>query len=198
MPGSEKGGLGELLFRARSYTPIPLVILILVLARPNALSFAIGFPVTALGEALRIWGVSYAGPATRTRKVGAKALVTDGPYAYLRNPLYLGNFLISSGLCIASRAWMPWMLMVLTAAFAVQYGAIISLEEKKLRNLFGEKYDRYASRVPRIMPRLSPYEERSTEHPDLRKALLSERSTFRAIFAVVILLVLRWYFGRSL
>jgi len=197
MPGSGRGGLREFLFRARSYTPLPLIVFILALAEPNALSFAIGLPIAAAGEALRIWGVSYAGPATRTRRVGAKILVTDGPYAYLRNPLYLGNFLISLGLCIASWAWMPWMIVVLTAAFAIQYGMIISLEEEKLRELFGERYERYASQVPRVMPRLSPYRERSQVVPDLHRALMSERSTFGSISAVLVLLILRWYLGRN-
>ena len=195
MPGSEKRGLGELLFRSRSYTPIPLIILILALAKPNTLSFAIGLPMTAFGEVLRIWGVSYAGPATRTRKVGARTLVTNGPYAYFRNPLYLGNFFLSLGLCIASRAWIPLMPIVLVVAFVIQYGVIISLEERRLGELFGEEYERYVSQVPRVIPRLSPYDERSSDRPDIRKAVLSERSTFGAISAVVILLILRWYFG---
>lgn len=146
-----------------------------------------------LGELIRIWGVGYAGMVTRTRNVGATDLITDGPYAYLRNPLYVGNYILSLGFCIASRALIPWMLIAYTLLFFIQYGLIVSLEEEKLRTIFGEFYDRYAEEVPRFFPRFTPYPSRTQTFPDWRKALRSERRTFQAIAIISVLLVVRYY-----
>jgi len=80
-------------FRYRSFTPIPLILIALVWARPSWGSLIGGALLVFLGESLRFWGVAYAGPATRTtKKVTCARLVTEGPYAYVRNPLYIGIF----------------------------------------------------------------------------------------------------------
>ncbi len=176
----------------RGYIPIPLLGIMLILAEITLKRFMAGVAVGLVGEAVRIWSVSYAGMETRTRKVGAPRLVTSGPYAHLRNPIYLGNFLLGLGFCLATWAWMPWMVGVYIAGFLLQYSLIISLEETRLRELFGREYEKYAQAVPRFLPRLSPYQGEGDIGPDIKKALRSERDTFLTIAAALLLILLRW------
>ena len=185
------------IFNHRDYTPVPLILAALILARPTAASFVAGLAVAAAGELIRIWGVAYAGAITRTTS-GPKAndLVVSGPYAYMRNPLYAGNFFIATGMCVAAWPWMPWMLLIVAAFYIFQYGLIISLEEEFLRQKFGETYAEYARQVPRIFPRIRPFRSGQKLAPSLKAALRSERSTFGSFFLVALLIFLRWQLWR--
>jgi protein-S-isoprenylcysteine O-methyltransferase Ste14 len=91
-------------FKYRSYTPIPLGIMIVYFARPNNLHLSLGVLLLFVGEAIRIWAVSYAGGITRTRNVGAPKICSSGPYAFVRNPLYVGNMMMYLGVVFLSSA----------------------------------------------------------------------------------------------
>jgi protein-S-isoprenylcysteine O-methyltransferase Ste14 len=82
-----------------------------------------------------------------------EALATSGPYAYTRNPLYLGSLLIGIGFAVAARSW--WVGLVLVVMFFAIYVPVIRGEEKYLREKFPE-FEEYAYRVPRMLPRLTP------------------------------------------
>jgi len=82
-----------------------------------------------------------------------EALATSGPYAYTRNPLYLGSLLIGIGFAIASRSW--WVGIVLVIMFFAIYIPVIRSEEEFLREKFPE-FEAYAQSVPRILPRIVP------------------------------------------
>ena len=190
-----KGGSGvrEFLFRYRGYTPVPIVILMLLFARPTAASFAWGLPIALLGEAIRLWGVSLAGSATRaTGGVGAIELVTSGPFAYVRNPLYMGNLLLYLGMGIASNALSPWLQAAALLWFFAQYSAIVSLEEEFLVGRFGEEYTRYCAAVPRFLPTFRRYEGGEPQPGlSLGRGLRSERRTLQAMALLTIALVVR-------
>ncbi|MGA8764444.1 MAG: isoprenylcysteine carboxylmethyltransferase family protein [Candidatus Sulfotelmatobacter sp.] len=81
-----------------------------------------------------------------------EALATSGPYAYTRNPLYLGSLLIGIGFAAAARSW--WVGIVLIAIFFAIYVPVIRDEEAFLRQRFPE-FEEYARRVPRMLPRPS-------------------------------------------
>ena len=87
-----------------------------------------------------------------------EALTTSGPYAYTRNPLYLGSLLIGVGFAVAARSW--WVGVALVVMFFAIYVPVIRDEEAFLRQKFPE-FEEYAQRVPRMFPRITP---RSKEH----------------------------------
>jgi protein-S-isoprenylcysteine O-methyltransferase Ste14 len=183
----------HIFFKYRSYTPIPLILIALILAKTSWQSFIVGMFFVFLGEGIRFWGVAYAGGATRTTKrASGNRLITNGPFGHVRNPLYLGNFLLSFGLVIIAWAWMPWMACLFISLFGIQYGFIVHLEEEYLSQQFGKQYTDYVKSVRRWIPRLNPYSGSETANPNYYKALRSERNTFQAIVAVCGLLIIRW------
>lgn len=80
-------------------------------------------------------------------------LVLEGPYRYVRNPLYVTDFLLITGAALLTR---NWGLVLLAALYLVQLGLQLPLEERELRQRFGETYRRYCELVPRFVPRLTP------------------------------------------
>ncbi len=116
------------------------------LARPSWRSMALGAIGIALGLLMRALASGH------VRK--NEALATSGPYVYTRNPLYLGSLLMGLGFAVAARSW--WVGAALIVMFFVIYLPVIRDEEAFLRQKFPE-FDEYASRVPRMFPRLTPH-----------------------------------------
>lgn len=182
------------IFEMRSYTPIPFIALMLYFAEPTPGSIAAGLLVALLGEALRFWGVAIAGAETRTTgPVGATNLITDGPFGYVRNPLYIGNIAMYFGFGIMANALMPWLAVCAFIFFVFQYYMIVSREEEHLRQAFGEEYVRYCRNVSRFVPRLSPYVGEHSFHraPDMKRGFESEQRTLQAFGIIFALIVLR-------
>ena len=186
-------------FKYRSYTPIPFVVVMLIFAYPNIWSLIIGFLITIIGESIRLWGVSWAGSETRTTgNVGGTYLIVSGPFAHLRNPLYLGNILMYTGLGIMSFALFPWLQIAGFIFFSLQYHMIVQEEEKYLEQTFGKEYEEYKKNVPRFIPRFSKYRTGNVEQPeyDIRKGLKSERRSLQAFTLVTITILLIWFLRR--
>lgn len=186
-------------FKYRSYTPIPFVVVMLIFAYPNIWSLILGFLITAVGESIRLWGVSWAGSETRTTgNVGGTYLIVSGPFAHLRNPLYLGNILMYTGLGVMSFALFPWLQIAGFIFFSLQYYMIVQEEEKYLEQTFGKEYEDYRKKVPRFIPRFSKYSAGSVEQPDydIRKGLKSERRSLQAFSVVAITILLLWFLRR--
>ena len=182
--------IGQVFFRLRSLTPIPFILVLVFFSRPAPLPVVLGSLLTVLGESLRIWAVGYAGGSTRTRTLGAaRDLVTTGPYAYVRNPLYLGNLVLSLGICVFANVY--WMFAVLAIGFLIQYTPIIRSEETYLMDVCGDRYRAYCAAVSRLIPHPRPYGEPSDHDFSLRRALKSEKRTLTAITCVLILIAAR-------
>lgn len=174
--------------------PAPWLLACIIWAEPQTLLIVTGVLFIVCGELMRVWGVSYAGGATRTRNVGASKLVTNAPFAYLKNPLYLGNILMYAGAAVLSAAWFPYLPVLVLIFFSIQYHFIVKLEEAKLTELFGAAYTEYAQKVPRFIPSFKTYDKQSEIIPDLKKAVRSERSTFLAMLSFIVIFSLRCYF----
>jgi len=127
------------------------------LAHPNWTSLLVGTLVVLPGLILR--GMA-SGHVQKD-----KQLTTSGPYAYTRNPLYLGSLMMAIGFAIASRSW--WVVAVIVLTFVLIYAPVISGEERYLRQTFPE-YEEYARHVPRIFPRFTPYGSQQSAYSSAR------------------------------
>ena len=186
------------IFEIRSYTPIPFLIVMLIYAEPTIQSMVSGFIIALLGELLRLWGVSICGSETRTTgNVGATHLVTEGPFGYVRNPLYVGNILMYAGLGIMANALMPWLPFVVIFYFVIQYYLIVTREEDHLKVAFADEYAVYMQNVPRFIPRFTQYKGEHSFHrkADLQRGLRSETRTLQAFFGIAAAVVAKYYFG---
>jgi protein-S-isoprenylcysteine O-methyltransferase Ste14 len=130
-----------------------LVLPFLWLARPTPRLLLIGVALAAPGLALRAWA---AGVIHKDRE-----LTTTGPYAFTRNPLYLGSLFLGLGTVIAGGDWL--LVAVFLAFFALVYGRTMKREELDLEEAFQERYRRYAREVPLLVPRLAPYRAEDAE-----------------------------------
>jgi len=113
-------------------------------AAPTRLSVAYGLPLAVLGLLLRGWAAGHLAKNER--------LATGGPYAWVRNPLYLGTMTVAAGLAVAAARW-P-LAALFAGVFGLVYLPVIELEEQHLRKLFPE-YEDYAACVPMLCPRLA-------------------------------------------
>jgi len=112
-------------------------------ARPSWTSLVTGGAIAATGLVLRAYAAGY------VRK--GSELTTTGPYAYTRNPLYLGSLIIAAGFVVAARSL--WIALAAAAIFLAIYLPVMRFEEQFLRSQFPD-FDDYAKRVPRLLPRL--------------------------------------------
>jgi len=188
------------LFSYRSFTPIPLVLVILYLSSFSYPYFIIGIGLIVIGESIRIYGVRFAGGATRTREVGAPSLCTSGPYSRCRNPLYLGNMIIYCGVVLMAGGQFLWpLLFIVFVFFTLQYSMIISLEEETLVKLFGNEYQLYRESVPKLFPRISPWLGNDKRVPlTMIQTLKTEKRTLQNIIIIIILIGAKNYYRFSL
>jgi protein-S-isoprenylcysteine O-methyltransferase Ste14 len=166
--------------------------------KPSAFSIATGLPLAFAGEFVRCWAVGYSGVTTRGDRVTAPALTTAGPYAYVRNPLYLGNFLTAAGFSLAftGKLSAPKRIALIAlglGSMAAVYATIVPLEEAYLRKTFGNAFDEYVERVPRLVPQLEAAVPQlgSYDPAVIAKAESRTFATFSGMLAVLALKALR-------
>lgn len=176
--------LGGWLFRRRSWLPVPLAIVLLLVPAPGrSISvFWLGALVVIAGELLRLWGVRHIGVISRTRSDRLGPVVSSGPFAFIRNPLYVGNIALWIG--FTTSAGLLWLTPLVVAALGLEYHAIVRWEERLLESRRGESYQAYAALVPRWLPALTRGRlDRAAVGPlfSWRETLFSERGTLLAI-----------------
>src|SRR5271170_6214244 len=139
------GGWSSVAKRIRVPVGFAFAALYLWLARPTLAYIALSLILVVPGVWLRAYASGYV-------KKNAELTMT-GPYAFTRNPLYLGSMLIAFGFALASRS--VWIALTLAALFAIIYIPVIRSEETFLRSKFDD-FEAWAARVPRLLPRLAP------------------------------------------
>jgi protein-S-isoprenylcysteine O-methyltransferase Ste14 len=193
--------LGGWLFRHRTILPVPFAAAILGLrigeATPSSALLATGIVATAAGELIRLWGVHHIGAISRTRSDRLGPLVASGPFAIVRNPLYVGNIVLWVGFALTAR--LMWLAPVILVLLGAEYHAIVRWEEVLLESRLGDLYRVYASRVPRWWPTFNRRDRGERREKDLsavsavkrdswRETLFSERGTLIAIAVGYVLL----------
>jgi protein-S-isoprenylcysteine O-methyltransferase Ste14 len=173
--------LGGWFFARRTWIPYPIIAALLLIppqAVPARWMWA-GASVVLAGEAIRLWAVRHIGVISRTRSDRLGPLVDSGPFAWLRNPLYVGNVLIWIGFSLVAR--LVWLAPIVAALLLFEYHAIVSWEERLLATRIGATYVDYMRRVSRWMPK--PPARRASPGAlfSWNETLFSERGTLIAI-----------------
>ena len=147
--------------------------LFLFFAQPTVRTLVVGAFVALPGLGLRAWASGH------LKK--NETLATTGPYAFTRNPLYLGSFIMGLGFTIAAgRAFLVLIFIIMILGI---YLPVMRVESQTLSELFGKKYQRYASEVPLFWPRFSPYRQNEVEFD---RALYLRYREYRAAVGIVI------------
>ena len=184
------GGWSKVARRIRVPLGFVFAAFFLWLARPSGVSLALSLLLVAPGLWLRGYASGYV-------KKNAEITMT-GPYAFTRNPLYLGSMLIASGFALAARNL--WIAIALAVLFALIYIPVIRSEETFLRSTFAA-YDEYAARVPRLIPRLRTERTSKAEDGGFSSELYGKHREYNAlmgaaaIYAALILKLFLRHFG---
>lgn len=163
----------EWLRRNRRTLGIPLVIIALWLSHFDRYYLWPSLILVVVGEGLRIWA---AGHLEKD-----KMLTTGGPYRWIRNPLYLGSFLIALGFCLVAGSLWIWILVA--AYFVLCYLPVIRYEETFLAEKFPEDYPKYAEAVPGLYPGLKGYKKSSSKF-SVRQAIKNKE--YNALLGIVL------------
>ena len=162
-------------FIQRIRVPLGFVfaIVFMVFARPTAVTLAVGTGVAFLGLFIRAWASGH------IRK--ARELAISGPYAYTRNPLYLGTFLMGAGFTVAGGVW--WLALLFSGLYIGIYLPVMRVEMDDIRTIFGSEFDEYARNVPMLIPRITVWKQTDTKF-DFR--LYLQYREYRAALGVLL------------
>ncbi|MGI9168123.1 MAG: methyltransferase family protein [Pyrinomonadaceae bacterium] len=149
--------------------------LFILLAQPRPLTLINGGAVSILGLAVRAWAAGHIRKNT--------ALATSGPYAYTRNPLYFGSFLLGLGFTIGAGQWI--LLILFAGLFLGIYFPVMRVESGTIAGIFGEDYQRYALEVPLFFPRFTRYRHAAAEPTKFDRNLYLRYREYRAAFGLL-------------
>ena len=195
-------GLARMVFRLRSFTPLPVLVATVVLCwrqhifpgpggeTVDAALDVVGVALGLTGSAVRFSTAGFE-PALRgqSKRFSPAALRTRGLYQLLRHPRYLGNALITSGLLLIINR--PLAYLLVGAAFVLEYGLIIRAEERALREKFPSDWARWAAGVPSFWPRWAALPQLASQPFDWRAAVRKEVNPLVA-WGLTALALLSW------
>jgi protein-S-isoprenylcysteine O-methyltransferase Ste14 len=166
---------GRLFFANRLLFGLVIALAAAGLVHPR-LSWTVGTAVKPLSLVLVLLGIGLralaggcAGQHTRTADIEGPRLATGGPYAFVRNPIYLGSMILGLGIVGLVGSWV--MLIPYGAVFGLFYFCVIPAEEHFLLRTFGDQYRQYCANVPRFFPRLRPWSKAGPACFDWKSAL---------------------------
>lgn len=135
----------KFLARRRTFFILIAPVIMLIAAEPTSRGIIAGLVFIAVGQAIRFWASGFIAKDA--------VLAVGGPFAAVRNPLYVGSFLIACGYSAMTGGWIVWTIVL--PIFMILHWSAVYCEEKYLRSKFGGDYEEYCSRVPRWVPKVS-------------------------------------------
>lgn len=130
-------------YNYRQFVGIAYIFVVSFLGRTTETLFYIGLALLVVGELIRMWASGH----VKKNKV----LATDGPYSFVRHPLYVGNFLIMVGVALAANLWWPIPLLILF--WVAFYPHTIAYEDNKLHQTFGEQWEQWSKQRNALLPK---------------------------------------------
>lgn len=146
---------------SRQLFAIIFVVLVSLFGEPGLLLFVAGIPFILAGILVRLWASGHV--------MKNKVLATDGPYAYVRHPLYVGNILLLLGYSISSGLWWSYLLMLFL--LYLYYPPTIKYEDTKLHKLFGEEWEQWSKVTKALIPSFKPYPNEEKANWSIGKSL---------------------------
>ena len=148
MPSFDK----RLLQRVRVPLGFLFAAVFLIFSRPTSLTILIGALIAVLGLVIRAWASGHIKKAA--------VLAVTGPYAFMRNPLYLGTLVLGMGFTVAAGVW--WLALIFIALYLGIYLPVMRVESEDMRRIFGADFVEYERNVPLLVPRLTPWKKAGT------------------------------------
>ncbi|MGE5683457.1 MAG: methyltransferase family protein [Bacillota bacterium] len=203
--------IGGKIFKHHNYIPLFFLAVMFLYRAPNIWSLITGLIVVIAGAVIRLWGAGYSGMilslndtqviASESSTINAPELITSGPFAYLRYPLFLGSILLYSGICMMSFSLFPFLQLFVPVYFFLHYRSIIISHEKDLleNSNLNEVYSDYINTVPALLPKLKKYRNSAKRHDEIfsmSSAISLESGNIKAYGFLSITIILIWFIGR--
>src|ERR1700687_2580389 len=170
-------GAGNLSVRGRVRLAYPLAIAVLYFSRPTPRSILLGVLAGVIGLCVRAYAAGYLHKQ--------EVLTVTGPYAYTRNPLYLGSFILTIVAAIATHSWSS--AVILFCYFTLFYSFVMRREERELYQHHGDAFQEYARTVPLFFPRLTPAKLSSANAGAFSFAQYKKNREYRAMIGFLLL-----------
>ena len=164
---------------SRQAIGIVLLAVFVIWASPRPEMFWVGAVIALLGILVRLYASGFV--------MKNKELATDGPYAFVRHPLYTGNILMLVGFCLANGQIWPWLVGAFFLWF--WYPTAISYEDNKLERIFGDSWRAWSANIPALMPRRVSGNQSSENHWSFIKSM---RQNWEPVIVVYSLVCLWW------
>lgn len=168
--------------RYRQFIGISYVMFVSLVGKPSKVLLIAGLPLVILGIAIRLWASGH------IKK--DKTLATDGPYAYVRHPLYVGNITLGAGFSIASGLW--WAFPLLIIILLLFYPPAIKREDNKLHKLFNKDWEEWSKNTRALIPNFNSGGNLSLGQWSFRQSLMQNGEPIIALF------LLFWFYILSM
>ncbi len=156
-----------------------VAVVALFLARPTPRAILLGASIGLIGLAIRAYSAGYL--------LKQEVLTTTGPYAYTRNPLYLGSSILAIGAAVAMRSWLAALLLLVY--FALVYSFVMRREETELRGKHGAAFDAFVASVPLFFPRLTAIRQPGEATGSFSWAQYKRNHEYEALVGFLLLLI---------
>jgi len=160
--------------QSRQWFAVVFVLLVSLLGSYDPMLFMVGGAIAAVGATVRMWASGYV--------MKNKQLATNGPYAYVRHPLYVGNILLLIGFSMASTQW--WSFVLMAALLWFYYPPTISYEDNKLRDIFGAEWEEWSKNIHALIPTFGAKAGSAKSSWSFRKSLMQNAEPAIVVYLI--------------